>query len=76
MLKRSALSRVYRVFCWSRLSTATASSPCRELKHVMANMGENLSEDEVDAMIKEADTDGDGSINYTEFFVLVNKSLG
>ena len=27
------------------------------------------------AMIEEADTDGDGSINYAEFFVMVSKSL-
>lgn len=47
----------------------------RELKHVMANLGEVLSEDEVDAMIKEADIDGDGSINYAEFFVMVSKSI-
>jgi calmodulin len=47
----------------------------RELKHVMANLGESLSEDEVEAMIKEADIDGDGAINYTEFFVMVSKSI-
>lgn len=41
----------------------------------MANMGETLSEDEVEAMIKEADTDGDGAINYAEFFVMINKNL-
>ncbi|XP_059089649.1 calmodulin-alpha-like isoform X1 [Tigriopus californicus] len=47
----------------------------RELKHVMANLGECLSEDEVEAMIKEADSDGDGSINYAEFFVMISKSF-
>jgi len=41
----------------------------------MAHMGEALSEDEVQAMIEEANQDGDGSINYAEFFVLVSKSL-
>jgi len=28
-------------------------------------VGEKLSDQEVDEMIKEADTDGDGEINYT-----------
>lgn len=47
----------------------------RELKHVMANLGENLTDLEVEAMITEADMDGDGAINYAEFFTMVNKTL-
>lgn len=35
-----------------------------ELRHVMTNLGEKLSEEEVDDMIKEADMDGDGLVNY------------
>ncbi|GAA5965541.1 hypothetical protein JCM8115_001565 [Rhodotorula mucilaginosa] len=38
-----------------------------ELRHVMTNLGEKLSDAEVDEMIREADTDGDGQINYDEF---------
>jgi len=38
-----------------------------ELKAVMESLGEKLSDKEVDAMIKEADLDGDGGINYQEF---------
>lgn len=30
----------------------------------MTNLGERLSEEEVDDMIKEADMDGDGMVNY------------
>ncbi|XP_064601550.1 calmodulin-beta-like isoform X1 [Liolophura sinensis] len=38
-----------------------------ELRHVMTTLGEQLSDDEVENMIKEADVDGDGMINYEEF---------
>merc|ERR1712072_1355531 len=35
-----------------------------ELRHVMTNLGEKLIDEEVDEMIREADVDGDGQINY------------
>lgn len=38
-----------------------------ELRTVMTTLGEKLSEEEADAMIKEADVDGDGNIDYREF---------
>merc|ERR1712226_284091 len=38
-----------------------------ELRHVMTNLGEKLTDEEVDEMIREADVDGDGQINYEEF---------
>ena len=47
----------------------------KELKLVMSNLGESLSEEEVEAMIIEVDMDGDGRINYAEFFNMVNKTL-
>ena len=39
---------------------------------VMVNLGEKLSEDEVEMMIKEADTNGDGLVNYEEFINMMN----
>ena len=45
-----------------------------ELQHVMNSLGENISQDEVEEMIKEADLDGDGYINYEEFVrMILNK---
>ena len=38
-----------------------------ELRHVMTNLGEKLTDEEVDEMIREADVDGDGQINYEVF---------
>ena len=35
-----------------------------ELRHVMTNLGEKLTDQEVDEMMKEADVDGDGQLNY------------
>uniref|UniRef100_A0A0K8SPY3 EF-hand domain-containing protein n=1 Tax=Lygus hesperus TaxID=30085 RepID=A0A0K8SPY3_LYGHE len=42
-----------------------------ELRHVMTNLGEKLSDEEVDDMIKEADIDGDGMVNYEEFVTIL-----
>ncbi|XP_077247692.1 calmodulin-like [Tasmannia lanceolata] len=38
-----------------------------ELRHVMINLGERLTDEEVQQMIREADLDGDGQVNYEEF---------
>ncbi|KAM7462880.1 hypothetical protein LguiA_031001 [Lonicera macranthoides] len=38
-----------------------------ELRHVMINLGEKLTDEEVEQMIMEADLDGDGQVNFDEF---------
>lgn len=45
-----------------------------ELKSVMTNLGEKLSQRELDEMMQEADTDGDKQIDYKEF-VMVHRSF-
>ena len=43
-----------------------------ELRHVMTNLGEKLTDEEVDEMIREADIDGDGQVNYDGMFAILN----
>lgn len=35
-----------------------------ELRHIMTNLGERLTDDQIDEMMRVADIDGDGLINY------------
>ncbi|KAF8201192.1 putative calmodulin [Mycena galopus ATCC 62051] len=42
-----------------------------ELQQVMRSLGEKLSDREVEEMIREADVDGDGEINYDEFLTMM-----
>ena len=42
-----------------------------ELHITMQKLGEPMNEDEVKAMIAEADIDGDGKINFKEFQILM-----
>ena len=44
-----------------------------ELRQIMENLGERLTQEEVEDMVKEADIDGDGQINYEEFVRMMFK---
>ena len=37
----------------------------------MTNLVEKLTDEEVDEMIREADIDGDGQVNYEEFVTMM-----
>ena len=58
--KEEELREAFRVFDRNGDGFISAS----ELRHVMTNLGEKLSDEEVEDMIKEADLDGDGLVNY------------
>ncbi|RLN30585.1 hypothetical protein C2845_PM05G02400 [Panicum miliaceum] len=47
-----------------------------ELRHVMINLGEKLTDEEVEQMIREADLDGDGQVDYDEFVRMMMLSDG
>lgn len=38
-----------------------------QLRNVMMNLGERLTDEEAQQMIREADLDGDGLVSYEEF---------
>jgi Ca2+-binding EF-hand superfamily protein len=38
-----------------------------DMRHIMINMTENVNEDELDEILINADTDGDGFVKYEEF---------
>ena len=42
-----------------------------ELRNIMTNLSEKLTDDEIDEMVKNADTDGDGEIHFKEFSTIV-----
>ncbi|XP_022752480.1 calmodulin-7-like isoform X3 [Durio zibethinus] len=66
------LKEAFRVFDKDQNGFISAA----ELRHVMTNLGEKLTDEEVDEMIREADVDGDGQINYEEFVkVMMAKNI-
>lgn len=56
----------FRVF--DRNGDGFISAP--ELRLVMTNLGEKLTDEEVEDMIREADLDGDGVVSYSGKYLL------
>ncbi|XP_053214781.1 calmodulin-A-like [Panonychus citri] len=65
--KEEELREAFRVFDRNGDGFINAA----ELRHVMTNLGEKLTDEEVEDMIKEADLDGDGLVNYDEFVTVL-----
>ncbi|KAI3798001.1 hypothetical protein L1987_33267 [Smallanthus sonchifolius] len=57
------LKEAFKVFDKDQNGVISAA----EFRNVMTNLGEKLTDEEVDEMIHEADVDGDRQINYAEF---------
>ena len=58
--KEEEIREAFRVFDRDGSGMISAA----ELRHVMTNIGEKLSDQEVDEMIREIDVDRDGQVNY------------
>lgn len=72
------IREAFKVFDKEKKGYITAS----ELRHIMTNLGEKLSDDEADEMLMEADRDGDGQIDYEgrlltccQFFELIREGF-
>jgi len=42
-----------------------------EIRHVLINIGEQVTDEEVDEMIRMVDSDGDGQVSWEEFYFMV-----
>ncbi|KAJ8308349.1 hypothetical protein KUTeg_013223 [Tegillarca granosa] len=47
-----------------------------ELRHILDELGEDLSDEEIKDMMSEADIDGDGYVNYEGMNVVLSSSMG
>lgn len=68
--EESELREAFKVFDKNRDGLLSAE----EVRYVMTNLGEKMTDDEVEDMIHDADTDRDGQINYEEFIQMMMKS--
>jgi len=64
---REELMETFKIF--DKANTGTVSR--QELRHVLTSIGEQLTEDEIEEMIKEADVSQDGKLVIEEFVKLL-----
>ncbi|CAD7922308.1 unnamed protein product [Amoebophrya sp. A25] len=63
------MREAFLVFDRDKSGSVTAA----ELKHVMNNLGEIVTDDEVEEMIREADEDGDGELSFDDFLQFIRR---
>ena len=67
---REEMLKAFRLFD----EDETGKISFKNLKRVAKELGENMSDDEIQEMIDEADRDGDGEINEEEFVRIMKKT--
>lgn len=60
--------------CITARITAAGFITFKNLKRVAKELGENLTDEEIQEMIDEADRDGDGQVSEEEFFRIMKKT--
>ncbi|CAH7669686.1 hypothetical protein BY996DRAFT_6673246 [Phakopsora pachyrhizi] len=68
---REEISRAFKLFDTDN----TGKISLRDLRKISKELGENLDEEELTAMIEEFDLDQDGAINEQEFFAIMSDEL-
>eukprot|EP00440_Ansanella_granifera_P053452 gb/GFBE01057950.1/.p1 GENE.gb/GFBE01057950.1/~~gb/GFBE01057950.1/.p1 ORF type:complete len:166 (+),score=79.35 gb/GFBE01057950.1/:1-498(+) len=63
------MQEAFNIFDQDKSGSVTAA----ELKHVMNNLGEQVTNEEVEEMIREADADGDGELSFDDFLQFIQK---
>ena len=66
---REEILKIFRLFD----DDQTGKIAFRNIKKVALELGEGLTDDELHEMIEEADRDGDGLINFDEFYRVMRK---
>ena len=69
---REDLEKVFELF----IGDDTADKiELKHLKRVAKELGENMSDDELNEMIVRADTDRDGKVSFEEFYAIMTKKI-
>jgi len=67
---REEIMKAFRLFD----DDSTGKISFKNLKRVAKELGENMTDEEIQEMIDEADKDGDGEVNEEEFFRIMKKT--
>ncbi|OAD61487.1 Centrin-1 [Eufriesea mexicana] len=73
MLEKDTEEEVLKAFCLFD-DDNTGKISFKNLKRVATELGENLTDEELQEMIDEADKDGDGEISQEEFLRIMKKT--
>jgi len=66
------LKEAFKIFDSDGSGSVSRQELVETMKDVMKGTGEDIPEDDIDEIIKEADKDGNGEIGYPEFLILMS----